>query len=39
MANFILLALQKRRLFFHEFLKVPVNGKFSKSFEIIIDAK
>ena len=33
-ANFILLAIQKRRFFFYEFFTVPKNGKFSKSFEI-----
>ena len=33
-ANLILLALQKRRFFFHEFFTVPINGKFSKSFEM-----
>ena len=38
-ANFILLALQKRRFFFHEFLTVPLNGKFSKLFEINNNAK
>ena len=38
-ANFILLALQKRRFFFHEAFTVPINGKFSKSFEINNNAK
>ena len=37
--NFILLALQKRRFFFHEFFTVPKNGNFSKSFEINNNAK
>ena len=37
--NFIFLALQKRRFFFHEFSTVPKNGKFSKSFEINNNAK
>ena len=39
MANFISLALQKRRFFFHEFFTVPINGKFLKSFEINSNAK
>ena len=38
-ANFILLALQKRRFFFQEFFTVPINGKFSKSFELNNNAK
>ena len=39
MANFILLALQKLRFFFHEFFTVPINEKFQKSFEINNNAK
>ena len=38
-ANFILLALKKRRFFFHEFFTVPINGKFSKSSEINNNAR